>query len=188
MRRLPLASSLAAAALAAALVPAFAAANPQKSVYSTIDLKRDCRIVKKHQDGNSWSCKGLTGYPLYVAEGDLRFFVSAGASPEKRRAATQTLAGFNSIFKDDKTNRATLEWRVANPGPKATPYATILRYYLSVDGKKWQTLVVMKVTPTETCHVAHVDAALPNAVAVAREIADGAAAFDCTKEPVERKK
>jgi len=177
------------AALVIAAFAGHASANPLKSQYTTIDLKKDCRVTKKHQDGNTWSCKGLEGYPLYVAEGDVRFFVSAGRSPEKRRAATQTLAGFNTIFKDDKSDRATLEWRVAMKGRKAVPYATILRYYLSVDGKRWQTLVVMKVDDKETCHVAHIDASMPDALVVARQVADGEArTFDCSKEPTERKK
>jgi hypothetical protein len=42
---------------------------------TAIDLK-ECKVVKRHSDGNTWSCNGLAGYPLYYAEGDLRTFVS----------------------------------------------------------------------------------------------------------------
>src|SRR5262249_44714849 len=81
----------------AACFGAAASANPVKSLYTTVDLK-SCKQIKHHRDGGAWRCEGLPGFPVYVAEGDLRQFVSVGAAPEKRRAATQTLGPFNSIF------------------------------------------------------------------------------------------
>ncbi len=57
------------------------AQDATRSVYTTIDLK-DCKIVRKSgPEGASWRCPGLPGYPIYVAEGDDRFFVSAGLEP-----------------------------------------------------------------------------------------------------------
>lgn len=174
---------LAAVALAIAAMSGETAAYPLKSLYTTIDLKADCRVLKKHQDGNSWTCKGLDGWPVYVAEGDLRYFVSVGTGADKRRAATQTIPRFNTVFKGG-SNRATLEWRIHTAGGKSVPHATILRYYWSSDGAKGQQLVVMKVTPTETCHAARINAAMPEALALARKIADeDARAFDCSGEP-----
>ena len=65
-------------ATAFAFVPAPVASNPVKSLYTTIDLKA-CKRIKRHRDGGAWRCDGLPGYPVYVAEGDLRQFVSVGA-------------------------------------------------------------------------------------------------------------
>jgi hypothetical protein len=158
-------------------------AFPLKSEYTIIEFKA-CRIIKRHPDGNAYRCPGLAGYPVYVAEGDLRMFVAAGAKGEQRRAGTQTLPAFNSIFRD-KAGRATLEWRLTGTGPGMKPHATILRYYTERDGQKGQVLVVSKVTPTETCQVAWIDAvANSDAIERARRVADGdARTFDCAQDP-----
>jgi hypothetical protein len=160
-----------------------AAANPLKSLYTTIELET-CEQVKTHADGGAWLCPGIEGYPVYIAEGDLRMFVSVGPNPEKRRAATQTLKAFNSLFKG-QSSRATLEWRFVKRDGKVVPYATIQRYYTSHDGAPGEVLVVTRVTETEDCHVAHIDAlANSDAIAQARRIADKEArAFDCSREP-----
>ena len=99
------------------------AQDATRGVVTTLDLKA-CKILKKHPDGNAWLCPGLAGVPVYVAEGDLRFYVSAGMAPEKRRAASQTLRPFNSIFKG-QASRASVEWRAAGTGKARQPYATI---------------------------------------------------------------
>jgi hypothetical protein len=46
-------------------------------------------------------------------------------------------------------------------------------------------LVVLKVGPADSCHVAYIDAlANSDAIALARQVADGEAkAFDCRQEP-----
>lgn len=158
-------------------------ANPLKSLYTTIDLAA-CRIVKKHADGNAWSCPGLAGYPVYFAEGDLRAFVSVGPKAGTTRAATQTLRPFNSIFQG-KAKRATVEWRFNRRGRQVLPYATIMRYFTTLDGKRGQVLVVSHVSAGEVCHVAYIDAlANPDAIALARKIADETGhTFACTKDP-----
>jgi len=172
---------LAAAVFAFGPMPV--AANPVKSLYTTVELKA-CKRIKRSRDGGSWRCEGLPGYPVYVAEGDLRHFVSAGPEPEKRRAATQTLGSFNSIF-EHGSDRATIEWRFDRRGEQQIPYAIIVRFHTSRDGRKGDVLVVSKVSATETCHVAYVDAlANADAIALARQIADGRArTFDCRGEP-----
>ncbi|WP_410959428.1 hypothetical protein, partial [Salmonella sp. SAL4433] len=76
---------LSAMLVAASLMGAGAQANPVKSLYTSIDLK-ECKQIKRHRDGNAWECEGLPGFPVYIAEGDLRQFVSLGARPEQRRA------------------------------------------------------------------------------------------------------
>ena len=183
-----MARSLAATlAIAALLVPALghapADAYRVKSVYTTIDLKA-CKKVRRHRDGGAWMCDGLAGLPVYVAEGDLRQFVSAGAGAEKRRAATQTLGAFNSIFETGGT-RATVEWRFDRRGERKLPYATIMRFHTSRDGRRGDVLVVSKVSDAETCHVAYIDAlANRDAIALARHVADRQSkSFDCSREP-----
>ncbi len=158
-------------------------ANPLKSLYTTIDL-RECRQTSSHPDGGAWLCTGLEDYPVYIGEGDLRTFVSVGRQPEKRRAAQQTLGAFNTLFRG-KSRRATLEWRFTKRDGKVLPFATIQRYFTRNDRGSGQVLVVTKVTPTEDCHVAHIDAlANPQAIVLARAIADGEArSFDCRNEP-----
>jgi hypothetical protein len=170
-------------ASAFALAPTPAAANPVKSLYTTVDLKA-CRRITQHRDGDSWRCEGLPGYPVYVAEGDLRHFVSAGPVPEKRRAASQTLGPFNSIF-ERGSDRATIEWRFDRRGERQIPYAIIVRFHTSSDERKGDVLVVSKVSASEACHVAYIDAlANEDAIALARRIADGRArTFDCRRDP-----
>ncbi|HJZ42545.1 MAG TPA: hypothetical protein VJ233_02380 [Hyphomicrobiaceae bacterium] len=170
-------------AIAFAFVPAPVASNPVKSLYTTIDLKA-CKRIKRHRDGGSWRCDGLPGYPVFIAEGDLRQFVSAGADAEKRRAATQTLGAFNSIF-ERGSDRATIEWRFDRRGERQIPYAIIVRFHTSSDERKGDVLVVSKVSASEACHVAYIDAlANEDAIALARRVADGRArTFDCRREP-----
>jgi hypothetical protein len=161
-----------------------ACANPLKSLYTTIELK-DCQVVKKGDDGAAWLCGGIEGYPVYVAEGDLRTFVSVGKAPEKRRAATQTLKAFNSLFKKG-SKRAILEWRIVRRNGRPVPFATIQRYYTSRGALRGEVLVVTRVTEDEECHVAYIDAlANPNAIALARSVADEKARrFSCRSDPM----
>lgn len=160
-----------------------AEANRVKSLYTTIDLKL-CKRIKRHRDGSAWMCEGLAGLPVYFAEGDLRQFVSVGAEAQKRRAATQTLGAFNSIFESGST-RATVEWRFDRRGERKLPYAIIVRFHTSRDGRTGDVLVVSKVSDTDTCHVAYIDAlANRDAIAIARQIADKQTkTFDCRREP-----
>jgi hypothetical protein len=160
-----------------------AAANPVKSLYTTVEL-RACKQVKRHRDGGAWLCEGLPNFPVYIAEGDLRQFVSVGAEPERRRAAAQTLGPFNTIF-ERGSDRATIEWRFLRRGERQIPYETIVRFHTSQEGRRGDVLVVSKVGYGETCHVAYIDAlANPDAIALARRVADGKArSFDCKQEP-----
>ena len=160
-----------------------ATANPVKSLYTTVQLKA-CKRVKRHRDGSAWFCEGLAGLPVYVAEGDLRQFLSVGTGAQKRRAATQTLGPFNSIF-ENGSDRATIEWRFDRRGEKQIPYAIIVRLHTAQEGRKGDVLVVLKVSASETCHVAYIDAlANSDATTLARFVADQQAkTFDCREEP-----
>ena len=174
---------LAALAGLACAREAAAVKTPAKSLYTNIDL-RQCTRVKHHPDGDTWRCAGLPGYPILVAEGDLRFYLSFGRNAEKRRAAEQTLPAFNTPFAG-RSSRATVEWRFETREEKPVPYAAIVRYFTSVDGRKGEVLVVSRVTTSEACHVAYIDAlATPEAMVLARRIADERArTFDCRQEP-----
>jgi hypothetical protein len=160
-----------------------AEANPVKSLYTTVQLKT-CKQVKRHRDGGAWLCDGLGGLPVYVAEGDLRHFLSVGEEAQKRRAATQTLSAFNTIFARG-SDRATIEWRFDRRGERQIPYAIIVRFHTAQEGRKGDVLVVSKVSATEACHVAYIDAlANSDAITLARFVADNRAkAFDCRNEP-----
>jgi hypothetical protein len=173
-------------ALAFAAAVDTAAAREPKSLYTTIDLSA-CKVVQRHPDGNTFSCNGLPGYPVIYGEGDLRAFVSVGpySAKQKRRAQDQTLGPFNTIF-EGTSRRATLEWRVHGEGDKKIPHATILRYFTRNDTGRGEVLVIMHVSARETCQAGIIDAlAEPEAMAMARQVADGAArTFSCTDEPV----
>lgn len=120
----------------------------------------------------AWRCPGHAGTDLWVAEDDLRFFISFGPDAERQPAAEQTLPPFNTIGD-------TLEWRL---GPDGRPFATILRWFTSFDdGRDGQVLVVTRVGRDGVCHVAYVDArANPDANVLARQAADTLApGFDC---------
>jgi hypothetical protein len=160
-----------------------------KSRFTTVELK-SCEVIKLDSEGGAWTCKGLGGYPVYIAEGDLRQFISFGANGKSRRAATQTLKSFSSVFAPGHS-RATIEWRFRRADGRDVPYATIVRFYTASgstrtkgnggDGTKGEVLVVSKVTPTESCQLALIDArANPDAIILARSAADElSAGFDC---------
>lgn len=161
---------------------ATATANPVKSLYTTIELSQ-CKKVAHHEDGNAWECQGLRGFPIYVADGDHRQFVSLGPNAAKRRAAQQTLRPFNSIFAK-QGGRATIEWRYVMRDGRHLPYAAIVRFHTQRERVRGDIIVVMKVSETETCHVALIDAlANPDPLILARNIADQEARkFDCRAE------
>jgi len=166
----------------ATLMTAPANAADFNSAYTDLNLN-ECMVLEADDFGASFACPGYKGYPLYVAEGDLRFFVSYGFGAPDERAASQTLPQFNTIHK-------TLEWRLTNATGEWKPFATILRWFTQVgDGSEpdGQTLVVTKIEPGNTCHVAYIDAKrTPNANVMARDIADNyAPQVDCeTTQPV----
>ena len=165
----------------AAMIASPAHAANFDSTYTEINLD-DCMVLEADDFGASFACPGYKGYPLYIAEGDLRFFVSYGFGAPDERAASQTLPQFNTINK-------TLEWRLSNQSGDWKPFATILRWFTQTgDGSEpdGQTLIVTKITPGNTCHIAYIDAKrTPNANIMARDIADNyAAQFDCaTTQP-----
>ncbi|MEP4031442.1 hypothetical protein [Roseibium polysiphoniae] len=126
--------------------------------------------------GGSWLCAGYKGMPVYVAEGDLRMFVSFGIGAEGERAAEQTLPNFDTV-------NETLEWRLRD----GRAFATILRWFIDnpEGGKPGNILIVTQVVPGATCQIARIDArANQNANQMARQAADTMAGhYDCGQEP-----
>lgn len=175
---------MAVAVLAGSLAGTAGAGDHKRTSTITSLEPKLCKVIKRHADGNSYECAGLPGYPVYFAEGDLRAFVSFGAKPASRQAANQTLGPFNTPFEKGH-RRATIEWRIDTRSVGQRPHATILRYFVSRDGQSSQALVVTRVTETEACHVAYIDAkANDDAIMMARRIADEVAPrFDCKADP-----
>jgi len=156
-----------------------ASAQTVISTYTDIDLDT-CTVVSADDFGATWACPGYKGIPVMIGEGDLRFFVSYGLTSTTERAAEQTLPPFNHLGQ-------RIEWRIGNVAGEITPFATILRFFVArPDGEEGegQVLVVTRLGPGATCHVAYVDAlANPDANELARKAADAARDFDCAKEP-----
>ena len=127
--------------------------------------------------GGAWQCPGYKGAGVYVAEGDLRMFVSFGPDAANEPAAGQTLPNFNTV-------NETLEWRLRG----GVPFATILRWFPSLDegSRTGSVLIVTQLQPGGgTCQIARIDAqANKNANDLARQAADTmAGSFDCTQPP-----
>lgn len=151
------------------------------STYTQLDLD-ECLVLKADDFGASFACPGYKGFPLLVAEGDLRFFVSYGFGAPDEVAASQTLPQFNYVH-------STLEWRLTNASGAWKPFATILRWFTQAgDGSSpdGEVLVVTKIEAGNTCHIAYIDAKrTPNANEIARSWADNTATtFNCmTDDP-----
>lgn len=166
-------------ALGLCLLAAPAAAQRYDSAYTKLDLD-DCTLYDMSDLGGSWFCTGYKGAQYYVAEGDLRMFVSYGPDAENEMAAHQTLPRFNTV-------NDTLEWRLVERKSGWVPFATVLRFFTEIgDGSEpdGQVLVVTKIETGNTCHIAYVDALrIPDANVVARQYADGMAQdFDCASD------
>jgi hypothetical protein len=170
-----------------------------KSRFTTVELKSCDRVTSDGKlgppatsdDTAAWVCKGLTGYPVYIAQTRQRQFISFGVSGRTRRAATQTLGGpIASIFSPTH-NRATIEWRFRRQDGRDVPYATIVRVHPSAahPAKPGMTstrdvLIVTKVTPTEACQMAQIDArTASDSMILARSAADElSTTFDCKRD------
>jgi hypothetical protein len=158
----------------------------QESVYTDIDLEEKCQITEQSEEGGfiGFLCDALSGYPVRVAEDDLRQFTQFGdVAPEDLRS--QTFAPWNRV-------NSVVEWRITD----GRPYATILRWFIenlnpvtgSVDpAHLGQVLVISTVATSESgesCMVGMIDAlANEEANLLARRVADALAqGFDCTSD------
>ncbi|HSE31702.1 MAG TPA: hypothetical protein VLA93_08990 [Pyrinomonadaceae bacterium] len=159
------------------------AAQPNQSVYTSVDPKQ-CRTIKSTgEEGGSYEgrCRGVAGYNLIVEEGDLRTnmkVVAPGGSVRSLDLWTVVSSAFSSLG-------PKVEWRMAKRAGRSTPVALIIRYIASenVDNPNKPTsyLAVAKITSSETCIT---DKILPgpNANTDARRAADAAATKGCLKK------
>lgn len=169
------------AVVLAAASPAAAQAQGARfeSYYTDLDFDA-CTTIEADDLGSISACPGYKGFPVVVAEGDLRMFVSYGIRPLEEKASQQTLPPFNYLG-------PRIEWRIETDDDFWQPRATILRWFTEGDGgvETGQVLVVTQLKLGATCHIAYIDAlAVENANERARQIADEkAGSFDCADDP-----
>jgi hypothetical protein len=170
------------AMLTALVAPAQAAFE---SAYTDLDLD-DCLLLEADDFGARWSCPGYRGYPMFVAEGDLRFFVGYGFEAPRSVAAGQTLPPFNYLG-------PRVEWRLSNATGRWLPVATIVRFFTDIEAGQGsnQVLVVTQIDwqdEDNSCHIAYIDAtANADANQMARDAADRlAGTFECAGSEIER--
>lgn len=131
--------------------------------YSDTDLAK-CTPGREAAFGPTFHCSGLDDTKVLIGVGDHKTFVSYGERPEEEFVWTQSVPGTNRIG-------AKIEW-ISKDGE---PVASILRYYIdrsAADLPEKQMLVVAKISPGNTCHVAYIDAlTIENANSLARAVA-----------------
>lgn len=148
------------------------------SQYTTLNLDA-CQVLKTYEEsgGVDLRCDGFKDVPVYVSEGDLRFYVSYG----ERSDVPAQFAPFNTLGKK-------VEWRLDEDGQ---PVAAIVRHHLDISAgaedddspKERQVLSISSIGTKEKpgCVIGMVNASTnPNANQLARQIADHyARAFRC---------
>lgn len=142
------------------------------STYTKID-DASCEILETYEDGGvDLRCPGLPGLDVYISEGDARVDVDFGFKGE----TFETFSAFNNVGD-------TVEWLGDADG---LPQAAIIRYFISVDGRDAQALVISRIN-TESqdgCVIGVVDGRLEQANGMARGIGAMAPIFDCSVDPV----
>ena len=168
-------------ALVTMLAAAFPAQAAFQSAYTDIDLN-ECLILHSDDFGSSWACPGYRGYPMRVAEGELRFTIGYGFNIDAEPfGGAQPLGPANRLGPE-------MEWRLSNATGRWVPIATIVRYLTQspdAPDQMREVLVVTQLVEGATCHIAYADAtADENAEELARAAADSTAgSFDCAEEP-----
>src|SRR5690606_20800569 len=120
------------------------------SAYTDLDLDA-CEKIATYELGTDWLCEGHGGIAFLVPEGDLRFTVSYGKDAAHERAFSQGFGPFNDLG-------PRIEWLLGADGGVA---GTILRWHVAqpdYEAPDHQILVVTRIEPGNTCHVAYVDA------------------------------
>ena len=151
------------------MIPGVASAQEWRSVYTDNDFTNCTTLAAEPGQSAELACPGYKGYPLLIRDGDLRMFVSYGFDARNEIAVHQTFPEFNTIGE-------RLEWLIADhPDLGEQPVASILRFHLDRSAgfiPDTQVLVVTRIEPGNTCHVAYVDAlANSNANDLARQAA-----------------
>ncbi len=152
-----------------------ARAETIESVYTDLDIDRDCAMISTAEEGGDaadYVCSGYYGFPVLLFYADLRESVFYGFPPEGT-LAWESFDAFNSTG-------PKIEWRIAVNGDRKLPFAAIHRWFVNdvpeEPEKKTEVLVVEKVgQPDERqgCAVGYVVATgNPKANETARRIAD----------------
>ena len=157
-------------------------AQPNQSVYTSLDAKQ-CRTLKSDasEAGDYLGrCKGIDGYSLLLAEGDLRqnlTVVTPSGTKHSLELWNVISGGFSSLG-------PKAEWRVSTQGKTVVPVALIVRFNASEDpenSKKITSyLAVTKITNSEIC-VTHKIGPGAQANEEARRAADDAVDKPCLK-------
>jgi hypothetical protein len=156
------------------IVGAMLAAGPAvaQSYYTTLDLDA-CDQIEEYEEtgGGVFRCDGRGGFEVYVSEGDARADIDFGVPNDR----FQTFSAFNGLGD-------TIEWLEDVDGIQGA----IIRFFIDVDGRSAQALVVSKVGVRDDpgCVVAIVDAAAEQANGVARGLAAMARFFDCDDDEI----
>jgi hypothetical protein len=184
MRRFLIVAAIIVSACLSAPFPV--SAEEIKSVYTNFDADK-CEHAPgtEAEDYGSWECPGYGGFPVLLAAGDQRRYVSFGkVDADDNFALAQTFPAFNDVYK------GTVEWRTVD----GRPFATILRWNVMTgkDSEKdkgpispsGSVLVVTRLSPGGTCQIGYVDAhANADADELARKLADEHARdFRCGKD------
>lgn len=145
------------------------------SVYTDLDVARDCTTFSVNEEGGDFAnlaCNGYGGYPVLIYAADLRESIFYGFPKGGDGPVWESFAAFNSAG-------PKIEWRVARTGDQAIPFATIHRWSVSDPedpDKNVEVLVVEKVGQIgeqDGCAVGLVLATgNPQANDTARKIAD----------------
>lgn len=164
-----------------------ASAQQIVSEYTDLDRDRHCVVFAggDNTEGN-WSnfiCQGWRGYPVLIYHADAHESLFYGFGPSGDLAPIwESFSGFNHAG-------PRIEWRIEHDGPRATPFATIHRWFVTVDSgsEPVEVLVVQKVGQLHArvgCVVGYVVATGdPEANLKARRIADAKArGYSCSDQ------
>lgn len=164
------AAAIAAGLLVAAALAAPAVAAPLTARTTDISSPSACRTLRSGSEFSMVDCKGIGGWKVHLADSGIHAAITFGdddgdAQPSYRLSGS----GFDR----------TIEWRMDGERPLATIHRVEVR-----KGVLW---AVNRLDGKRACRVAYVNAAVPRAREVARELADVAATeFRCGKDkPVE---
>src|SRR5947199_10655594 len=131
---------------------AFASAQSNQSVYTSLSTKA-CRTIKStSNEGGSYVgiCPGVAGYKLQSEEGDLRQNIQV-ITPSGKKHSLELWnvigSGFSAFGEKSK-------WQVKHQTGKTVPVALIVRYNVanpedSTKGTSW--LAVAKITAAKIC-------------------------------------
>ena len=145
--------------------------------YTKLDQGSCMTLTLNEDEGYSQQvCKGADGIAVFVSEGDLRTSVAY-----RNQAAYDryfTFGNFNHVGE-------TMEWRLRDDNGYKQPFATILRWYVSIDdANEKQALVITKIEESDFCVAGFVEATEnKGANELARQIADTVApSFVCDRD------